>query len=415
MTKKHWLAVFVLLLALLAGAVVVLNRLDETPLPDAVPPRGAAAADQVARGAYLARAGHCAGCHTARGGAAYAGGTAINTPFGTVFAPNLTPDTKTGLGAWSEAAFWRALHNGRSADGRLLAPACPYPNFTRVSRGDVADLFAYLGSLPAVAQANRPHTLRWPYGTQAALAVWRALYFRPAAPPAERGAYLVSGLGHCSACHGSRNAWGATDGALDLRGGAIPMQGWVAPALDDPYAAGVAGWTLAQTVALLKTGRNEHAAVSGPMAMVVARSTQHLNDADLLAVAGFLKSLPQRPTAPVAASAAGASTMALGERLYADRCADCHGAQGEGAGERGPALAGNRAVLMAAPDNLLRIVLGGGFGPATAGRPRPHGMPPFATLLSDTEIAAVVSYIRASWGHEAAPVDTRDVNRQRGG
>lgn len=412
--RRRWLALPLLALALLAGAVVALNRLDEAPLP-ATAARPPVDAGQVARGAYLARAGHCAGCHTARGGAAYAGGTAINTPFGTVFAPNLTPDSKTGLGGWSEAAFWRALHNGRSADGRLLAPACPYPNFTQVSRSDTADLFAYLGSLPAVAQPNRPHALRWPYGTQAALAVWRALYFRPTAPPADRGAYLVGGLGHCSACHGSRNAWGATDGALDLRGGEIPMQGWVAPALDDPHAAGVADWPLEQIVALLKTGASDRASVSGPMAMVVARSTQHLNDADLLAVAGFLKALPQRTGTPTPAPPADAATLALGARLYERHCADCHGAQGAGAPGLVPALAGNRAVVLAAPDNLLRVVLGGAFGPATAGRPRPHGMPPFATVLSDAEIAAVVSYIRASWGHRAAPVTALEVNRQRGG
>lgn len=413
--KKRWLLLPAMALALLFGAVVALNRLDESPLLPTTAVRAPAAAEAVARGAYLAQAGHCAGCHTARGGAAYAGGTAIATPFGTVFAPNLTPDATTGIGGWSEAGFWRALHNGRSADGRLLAPVCPYPNFTQVSRSDVTDLYAYLGSLPAVPQPNRPHALRWPYGSQAALAVWRALYFRPGTPPADRGAYLVSGLGHCSACHGSRNAWGATDGALDLRGGAIPMQGWLAPALDDAHAAGVADWPLDDIVALLKTGRNDHASVSGPMAMVVARSTQHLNDADARAVASFLKSLPQNSHPPLPAEAPDAATMALGGRLYERHCAGCHGDTGQGAPGLVPALAGNRAVVMAAPDNLLRVVLGGGFGPATAGQPRPHGMPPFATVLSDAEIAAVVSHLRASWGHRAAPVTALEVNRQRGG
>ena len=398
-------------LALLAAAVVWLNR------PSGTPPPAAAATDpaaQVERGAYLARVGNCAGCHTARGGAAYAGGTAIGTPFGTVYAPNLTPDAATGIGAWSGDAFWRALHDGRAADGRLLAPVCPYPNYTQVSRDDVADLHAYLRSLPPVAQPNRAHALRWPYGTQPALAVWRALYFRPGAPAADRGAYLVGGLGHCSACHGQRNAWGATGGALDLRGGTIPTQGWVAPALDDPREAGVADWPLADIAALLRTGHSPQAVASGPMALVVARSTQHLSDADALAMARFLKALPQRSTPATPSPPPDAATLALGARLYERHCADCHGASGEGSPGAVPALAGNRAVVMDAPDNLLRVVLGGGFGPATAGRPQPHGMPPYATLLSDAEIAAVVSFVRASWGHQAAPVNTLDVNRQRG-
>jgi len=417
--RRWWLALALPLAVVLAaaGAVVALNHLDEMPLSPDTAGRRAASAEQVAHGAYLARAGHCAGCHSARGGAPFAGGTAIATPFGTVYAPNLTPDPKTGLGSWSEDAFWRALHNGRSADGRLLAPACPYPNFTQVTRDDVRDLFAYLGSLAPVAQPNRPHALRFPYSTQAALAVWRALYFRPttaARPPGrsalwDRGAYLVGGLGHCSACHGTRNAWGATDGALDLRGGAIPMQGWVAPALNDVDQAGVADWPLEQVVALLKTGRNDRASASGPMAMVVARSTQYLDDPDLLAIATFLKALPQGEVLPPAAE-----PSAAGARLYERHCVACHGESGEGAPGAVPALAGNRAITLASPDNVINLVLGGGFAPATAGNPRPYGMPPFATVLSDEEIAAVVSYLRGSWGHRAAPVTALDVNRQRG-
>ena len=216
----------------------------------------------VERGAYLARAGNCEGCHTAQGGAPYAGGRGVPTPFGTVFAPNLTPDPASGLGQWSAADFWRALHHGRARSGRLLYPAFPYPNYTRVSRADADAIFAYLQSLPAVAQANRAHTLGFPFDTQAALAVWRALYFRPAAHvddparPAEwnRGAYLVEGLGHCNACHSARNALGATRGTLDLQGGLIPVQNWYAPSLASPHEAGVANWPKSEVVRLLKTG-----------------------------------------------------------------------------------------------------------------------------------------------------------------
>jgi mono/diheme cytochrome c family protein len=404
---------------LLVAAVLALNHLDEGA-PPAPAPQDLA---QVQRGEYLARVGHCAGCHTARGGADYAGGSAIVTPFGTVYSANLTPDPDAGLGRWTQADFWRALHNGRSADGRLLAPACPYPNFSQVMPGDVADLFAYLRSRPAVKQANRPHALRFPYGTQAALAVWRALYFRPggAGPDPRhsaewnRGAYLVGGLGHCGACHGSRNAWGATDGALDLRGGEVPMQGWLAPALDDPLAAGVADWPLEQVVALLKTGISEGASVSGPMAMVVARSTQFISDGDLHAIASYLKSLPAAPRHTVDHPPLPPAQAELGALVYERHCAGCHGKGGEGAPGAVPALAGNRALAQAAPDNLLKVVLGGAFAPATAGNPRPYGMPPFATLLSDDEVAAVISLLRNRWGGAAGPVTARDVNRARGG
>lgn len=389
------------------------------PLPSAaLPPPDPA---QVARGEYLARVGHCAGCHTARGGAPYAGGRPLATPYGTVFAANLTPDA-TGLAGWSEEAFWRALHAGRSADGRALVPACPYPNFTNVDRAEVADLFAYLRSLPPVAQARPPHALRWPYGTQWALSAWRLLYFREGQVPKDstrsaawnRGAALVGGLAHCSACHGSRNAFSATDGPLDLRGGPIPMQGWVAPALDRADEAGLAGWPLQDIVALLRDGAAPGASVSGPMAMVVAGSTQHWSEADLLATATYLQALPQR-TGPVErAAVAPAELMATGARLYERHCADCHGAQGQGR-EGWPALAGRRAVQLADPTNMIRVVLGGGFGPATRTRPRPLGMPPFATKLNDAELAAVVSYVRGAWGHRASAVTAFDIARSRGG
>jgi mono/diheme cytochrome c family protein len=393
--------------ALMALAVALLNRLDESP--------AAAGAGDATRGAYLAAAGHCAGCHTARGGAPYAGGRALATPFGTVYAANLTPDADTGIGRWSNTDFWRALHNGRSADGRFLLPACPYPNFTQVSREDVRDLFAYLRSLPAVRNTNREHELRAIYGTQPALAVWRVLHFRPGTPPADRGAYLVGGLGHCSACHGQRNAWGATDGPLDLRGGSVSTPGWYAPALDDPREAGVAAWSQADAVALLKSGRNARATVSGPMASVIAGSTQHLADDDLHAIATFLRTLPQRVTPPPAHDAATAAQHELGAKRYEQHCASCHGEQGEGSPDVAPALRGNRAVVMDRPDNVIRSVLGGGYGPATAANPRPHGMPPFAIALSNEDVAAVVTHIRRAWGHEASAVNTVAVDRLRGG
>ncbi|QAZ40244.1 alcohol dehydrogenase [Methylibium sp. Pch-M] len=425
--RALWAALsLVLIVAALWAAVWALNVRGESPPADDAAPF-VATPQQVERGAYLARAGNCAGCHTARGGAAYAGGLAIETPFGTVFSSNLTPDPATGLGRWSAAHFWRAMHHGRSMDGRLLYPAFPYTDYTLVTREDSDALFAYLRSLPPVAQARPAHALRFPYDTQAALAVWRALYFEPARfepeadRPAEwnRGAYLVRGLGHCSACHTQRNALGASDLGLPLGGGLIPVQNWYAPSLRSADEAGVAEWSTQDVVDLLKTGRSARGSAMGPMAEVVARSTQHLDDADLNAMAVYLQSLPQhgarRPRTAHADAAAAASPGSRGAKLYEQHCAQCHGPAGEGAAGLYPPLAGNRAVSMDSAANLIRIVQGGGYLPATAGNPRPFGMPPFAHVLDEADTAAVLSYVRGAWGNGAAPVTPLEVLRLRPG
>ncbi len=411
---------------LLAGVALVawLNVSGEDPLTGDAS-TFVATPEQVKRGAYLARAGNCAACHTDRGAAAFAGGKGIATPFGTVFASNLTPDARTGIGAWSSAQFWRAMHNGRSADGRLLYPAFPYPNFTEITRTDSDALFAYLRSQVPVTQANRAHALRFPYGLQASLAVWRALFFSPGVyePVVERsvqwnrGAYLVRSLGHCAACHSPRNAFGATRDSLELSGGLIPLQNWYAPSLASSAEAGVADWSSAEVAALLKTGLTTRGAALGPMAEVVFRSTQYLSDADIAAMAEFLKSLPQAP--PHAAVAAGIdkNVRAHGESLYKDHCAACHGATGEGgSGPNGVvyvALAGNRKVLLETPANFIHIVVNGGFPPTTAGNPRPYGMPPFGPSLKDEEIAVLATYVRGAWGNAAPPVSALDVLNAR--
>ncbi|MEJ8813055.1 cytochrome c [Variovorax ureilyticus] len=405
-------------LALLAGAVVALNLRGETPIDEAARPLEATSA-QIERGRYLALAGNCAGCHTARGGPAYAGGRGIETPFGTIYASNLTPDAETGIGRWNADHFWRAMHHGRSRDGRLLYPAFPYTSFTHITREDTDALHAWLRTLPPTTQPNREHDLGFPYNTQAALAVWRALFFSPARaeapadaqPSAEwhRGAYLVRGLGHCAACHGSRNAMGANDAARDLAGGMLPGGKWYAPALDAASESGVVGWPGDEVVALLKTGRAAHASVTGPMADVVYRSTQHLSDEDLRAMATYLQALPPRPEpSPKPAARRNDSLMRRGEGIYAQQCAWCHGERGEGLPGVFPALAGNRAVNLANPANLVQIVRHGGFPPATEGNPRPYGMPPFGHLLDDAEIMAVPTFVRGSWGNAADEVSPRD-------
>lgn len=419
---KRWLPhavlVAVVLLALL-GLLAALNLRDEAPLDDG---DVVASPELVARGAYLARAGNCIACHTIRGGAPYAGGRAIETPFGTVYGTNITPDPQTGIGRWTVGHFRRALHNGRSRDGRLLVPAFPYTNFTLVTQADADALFAYLRTVPAVEQPNRAHALRFPYNTQLALAVWRALYFTPGAHeadparPAEwnRGSYLVRGLAHCNACHGGRDVFGAAGGSLRMSGGVSPIDKWYAPSLASASEAGVAEWDIEHIVDLLKTGVSERGSALGPMAEVVFRSTQYLSDADLSAMAVYLKSLPQMtPAARPVPRAPTDDAMARGRSVYRTHCEGCHGPEGEGARGAYPALAGNRAVVMEPPVNVVRAVLSGGFQPATAGNPRPWGMPSFGHVLTDGDVAAVVSYIRNQWGNRAAAVSGIDVQRLR--
>lgn len=415
-------AILLGLMAVLA-LVLLLNFRSRDKIHDA-PPLTPPAGESVARGAYLVRVGNCLTCHTERGGAPFAGGRAIQTPFGTVYASNLTPHGATGIGHWSADDFWRALHEGRSRDGRLLYPAFPYPNYTRVTRADADAMFDYLRSLAPVARANTPHRLRWPYSTQSALAIWRALYFSPGSheneraqsPEWNRGAYLVRGLGHCSACHTPRNVLGASSDMVDLSGGVIPMQNWYAPSLASPDEAGVANWEIADIVRLLQTGAAASATVMGPMAEVVLHSTQHLTRADLRAMAVHLKSLPQgQPHSKAQRSPPRSPEMVeRGAKLYHDHCAQCHGDDGQGVAGAYPALAGNRAVTLAVTANLIQIVLGGGFPPATKGNPRPFGMPPYATVLSDADVAAVISHIRLSWGNTAPAVSEFMVSQQRG-
>jgi len=380
----------------------------------------------IQRGAYLALAGNCLTCHTARGGQDYAGGRAVPTPFGTLYGSNITPDEATGIGSWTSDDFWRALHNGKSKNGDLLYPAFPYPNYTNVTRADADALYAYLRSIPPVSRENTPNTLRFPYNQRFSLAYWRALYFRPGVhrdDPGQdaalnRGAYLVNGLTHCAACHTPRNGLGATRSNATLAGGTIPMLDWYAPPLSSNRPHGLGDWTPEQIASLLKTGISERGTASGPMAEVVFQSLQYLSDEDVGAIASYLKTLPESPEQAVAASQAermqgAAGMLGQGQNIYEAQCIDCHGAKGEGRHPAYPRLAGNLSVMSPDAVNAIQAVLNGGFPPGTAGNPQPYGMPPFRQTLSDSDVAAVVTFIRASWGNDAAAVSPADVRRYR--
>lgn len=417
MKKIVYTLIAAVLVSIAAAAIWLFWQTDDIG-PPATQTARLTTSERIARGAYLAKAGDCLACHTTRDGHAYAGGRALQTPFGAVISPNITSDRNTGIGMWSADDFWRALHNGKSRDGRLLYPAFPYTNYTRITRDDADALYAYFQSVPAIIQPNQPHQLRFPYNLQISLAVWRGLYFKPAVFRADtgqsldwnRGAYLVQGLGHCSACHSARNPLGASAGE-GLSGGMIPAQGWYAPALNAR-----SDWQQGHLAALLKTGTSPRATVFGPMAEVVQQSLQYLNDGDINAIATYLKALPPGP-APKPferdSSADAVAFLAAGGKLYEKHCIDCHGPSGAGRAPAYPPLAGNQALTMESAVNPIRIVLNGGFAPGTMGNPRPYSMPPFSHALNDTEVAQVVSYLRSAWGNNAPPVNGTEVNRYR--
>ena len=378
----------------------------------------------MSRGEYLARAGDCVACHSKPGGIPFAGGFAMPTPFGTLYSPNITPDKTTGIGSWSADQFYQMLHTGRSRDGTLLYPAMPFPAYTKVTREDANALFAYLRSLQPVRQANRDNELRFPYNNRSLMYGWRALYFSEGTfiPQSghsrdfNRGAYLVQGLGHCASCHSTINALGGSADDSAFAGGLIPLQNWYAPSLTANVESGLGSWTEDDIAALLKGGASRRGAVYGPMAEVTHNSLQYLTDDDARAMAVYLKSLLQLKPVSLrqsGVSAPAATVVTLGQTVYTAHCAGCHRSDGMGMPSAYPPLAGNASIQMDVSVNPLRMVLNGGYPPQTAENARPFGMPPFAQILSDDEIAAVVTYIRVSWGNHGSLVSPREANAMR--
>jgi mono/diheme cytochrome c family protein len=379
----------------------------------------------IAKGQYLARAGDCIACHTNPGEALFAGGLPMPTPFGTLYSTNVTPDRDTGIGSWNADQFYAALHTGRFPDGGLIYPAMPFGSYTKVTREDSDAIFAYLSSVPPVHQPNRPNELRFPYNNRELILGWRTLFFsegeyqpNPAmSADWNRGAYLVEGLGHCSMCHSPINALGGSSASQAFEGGLIPMQNWYAPSLTSNKEAGLGEWSIAEIVELLRNGVSHRGAVYGPMAEVVFDSLQYLNDADVRAMAIYLKSLgaghPPAPEISTVPPPEGSLLLRFGQDVYGRHCATCHAADGSGMPPDYPPLAGNPSIQMASAVNPIRMVLNGGFPPGTDGNPRPYGMPPFAQTLSDDEVAAVVTYIRSAWGNRGTPISARQANELR--
>jgi mono/diheme cytochrome c family protein len=383
------------------------------------------ASSVVATGEYLARAGDCVACHTAPEGKLFAGGRAMPTPYGTLYTSNITPDPETGIGKWNAEQFYATMHIGRFPDGGLLYPAMPFGSYTKVTRNDSDAIFAYLQTIPPVRIQRRAHDLRFPYNNRSLILGWRTLFFREGEYKPDptksdewnRGAYLVEGLGHCGMCHTAINALGGSSESQAFEGGLIPMQNWYAPSLTSNKEAGLGDWSIKDISDLLRTGVSNRGAVYGPMAEVVYNSLQYLTDEDTRAMAVYLKGLaqggPPETTVSRVPTAESSLLMSLGKAVYDAQCASCHGSQGQGKPPHYPVLAGNQSIQMTSAVNAIRMVLNGGYPPGTAGNPMPYGMPPFAVSLSDNEVAAVVTYIRTSWGNRGSAVTASQANELR--
>ena len=411
--------------ALLGAGAVALALLRPGMLPKKLDALHAnATTETITRGEYLARAGDCVACHTDPNGRTFAGGRAMVTPFGSLFVPNITPDDETGIGLWTADEFYRMLHTGISRDGALLYPAMPFASYTKVTRRDSDAMFSYLQSVTPVKQKNRPHELRFPFNDRDLLIGWRTLYFREgeyAPDPKQseqwnRGAYLVQGLGHCAMCHTAINALGGSSDSKAFEGGMIPNQNWYAPSLTSNRESGLGDWPIKEIADLLQVGASHRATTYGPMAEVVYDSLQYVTDDDATAMAVYLKTLPKRDAEPLPTTQArlvDPAVLELGRKVYGTQCSVCHGPEGDGHAPAYPPLKGNQSITMLSPVNSIRMVLNGGYAPGTYKNPRPHGMPPFNHILSDDEVAAVVTYVRLAWGNNGTPVMPAQANELR--
>ena len=371
----------------------------------------------IARGKALVDAADCASCHTADPSKPLAGGKRIDTPFGGIFSPNLTPDRDTGLGGWTDEEFYRALHDGVARNGARYYPAFPYPNFTKITRDDVLAIRAYLATLTPVRNNPPPPQLRWPLNYRVVMRGWNWLFFKPGSfeknpqktDEWNRGAYLVEGAAHCGACHTPKNMFGA-DKRGQIYGGGL-IDGWFAPRLDAAERSGLKSWSVEDIAEYLQSGRNGKSHAGKLMAEVVVNSTSKMSDADIRAMAVYLKDLPAGMPEPVVTPPSQAQ-MTDGARIY-QSCSACHEDDGTGAPRIYPPLPGNANLQSADPSSTLRIILDGAETVTTPRAPNTGSMPAYYRKLTDQEIADVATYIRNSWGNSAPAVTPEQVAKAR--
>ncbi len=398
--------------------------------------QAAAPADDplVTRGAYLAKAGDCVACHSAPKGKPFAGGLPMNTPMGKIYTTNITPDPETGIGKWTEEDFEKALRQGVSKDGHNLYPAMPYPSYTKVRDDDVKALYAYfMKGVAPVNQANRAPDIPFPLNMRWPLKFWNMVFLDKGVYRDKdgkdvawnRGAYLIQGLGHCGSCPTPRGI-AFQEKALDESGGAWltggVLDGWFASNLTGEQNVGLGRWSDADLTQFLKTGANAHATAFGSMTDVINHSTQGMNDQDLAAMSTYLKSLqPAGGTnAPAYAYDPKATTALLahpandaGAKVYTAYCMHCHGVDGKAFAPLLAPLAGNPNLLEKDASSLINVTLNGTQDLVIQGIPAAYPMPKYAPVLSDQQIADVLTFIRAGWNNGAPAVAAGDVGKLR--
>ncbi|RRD22352.1 alcohol dehydrogenase [Brucellaceae bacterium VT-16-1752] len=386
----------------------------------------------IQQGEYLAHAGDCVACHTAPGGKPFAGGLGMQTPMGTIYSTNITPDRTTGIGQYTYGDFERAVRKGIRPDGTHLYPAMPYVSYAVVRDEDVKALYAYfMSSVKEIRQGNQPTTMPWPLSMRWPLAWWQLLFAQPRDfatatddKQLAQGAYLVEGLAHCGACHTPRGIAfqevALADGPNSRFLSGSVLEGWYAKNLRDE-GTGLSTWTTAEIVDFLKTGRNDKTAAFGSMSDVVEHSTQHLSTDDLSAIASYLKSLkPRDGRSPTWQPKEDLTTAALkagdfsapGATSYVEHCAVCHRMDGKGAPRIYPALAGNSMVFADDPSSLIQVTLAGGRMPKTTHDAMVFTMPGFSHL-PNREIAEVLNFIRNGWGNHGSEITEADISRMR--
>jgi mono/diheme cytochrome c family protein len=386
----------------------------------------------VERGAYLAKAADCAGCHTAaKNGAPYAGGLEMNSPFGTIVSSNITPDKRHGIGSYSYDEFARALREGVARNGKRLYPAMPYPSFVKITDEDMRALYAYMmQGVPPVATTPPPSRVPFPFNQRWALAAWDWLFapsgtFKPRAgrdAAWNRGAYLVQSLGHCGSCHTPRGAAyqerGYDESSKEYLAGGI-NDNWYALNLRGDPGSGLGRISRDDIASFLKSGHGGGMVTFGSMVQTVEDSLQYLSDDDLRAMATYLKTLPATGAPdgqfladnakPALKTRAPDVPPVIGAAVYASFCAECHRPRGGGVANAFPKLAGNPSVISEDTTSLIRLLVEGGNSSATQHGPPRQAMPAFAGTLTDVQIAQVLTFVRASWGNDARPVTTNDV------
>jgi mono/diheme cytochrome c family protein len=408
-------------LAFAGGSTVALADYKDTN-PTGVPAT-LAKADVVKRGEYLARGADCLACHTAPGGQDYAGGLAIELPFGTLYSTNITADKDTGIGSYSDQDFLNAVQRGIRKDGTRLYPAMPYPSYTYMTDADALAIKAYLFSLPAIHAADRADTLTFPYNQRWAMIPWSFVFNADArfAPNTSqtaqwnRGAYLAEALAHCGECHTPRNLAFALNNHKKFAGALTA--GWRAYNITPDKDTGIGAWSDDDIASYLAEGHARgRGTASGPMGEAVDASFSHMTPEDIHALVTFLRSVPPiaspdlpatlAPPAPASPKDGAVAGNALGKKIFADACASCHSWSGESALTPFATITGARAVNDPAATNVAQIVISG------TRRTAPQGalsMPAFGSIFSDTEIAAVVNYVTARFGSAKSAVTESDI------